>query len=130
MEKTMNTEMTKKGVDKPEPVQQRNWQTPPFDIYENKEELLLIADLPGVKTDHLKIHMDKNELTIEGLRTVVKHDHVLAQESEVCDFRRTFVVPPGIDEEKIKAETKYGVLRLHLPKSEAVKPRQIQVKAG
>lgn len=126
----MNTEMTKKGVDTPETVQQRNWQTPPFDIYENKDELLLIADLPGVKTDHLKIHMDKNELTIEGLRTVVKHDHVLAEESEVCDYRRTFVVPPSIDEEKIKAETKYGVLRLHLPKSEALKPRQIQVKAG
>ena len=126
----MNTEMTNKGVDTPEPVQQRNWQAPPFDIYENKEELLLIADLPGVKTDQLKIHMDKNELTIEGLRTAAKHDHVLAQEFEVCDYRRTFVVPPGIDEEKIKAETKYGVLRLHLPKSEAVKPRQIQVKAG
>jgi HSP20 family molecular chaperone IbpA len=130
MEKTMNTEITKKGVDTPEPVQQRNWQAPPFDIYENKEELLLVADLPGVKTDHLKIHMDNNELTIEGLRTPAKHDHVLAEESGVCDYRRTFSVPPGIDEEKIRAETKYGVLRLHLPKSEAVKPRQIQVKAG
>jgi HSP20 family molecular chaperone IbpA len=130
MEKTMNTEMTKKGTTPPEPVQQRNWQAPPFDIYENKEQLLLIADLPGVKTDHLKIHMDKNELTIEGLRTAAKHDHVLAEESQACDYRRTFSVPPGIDEEKIKAETKYGVLRLHLPKSEAIKPRQIQVKAG
>jgi HSP20 family molecular chaperone IbpA len=130
MEKTMTVEMTKKGVDKPELVQQRNWQAPLFDIYENKEELLLIADLPGVKTDHLQIHMDKNELTIEGLRTSAKHDHVLVDESPVCDYRRTFVVPPGIEETKIKAETKYGVLRLHLPKSEAVKPRQIQVKAG
>jgi len=126
----MTVEMTRKGVDKPEPVQQRNWQAPPFDIYENKEELLLIADLPGVKTEQLKIHMDKNELTIEGLRTPAKHHHVLVEESEVCDYRRTFVVPPGIDEEKINAETKYGVLRLHLPKSEAVKPRQIQVKSS
>jgi HSP20 family molecular chaperone IbpA len=126
----MNAEIPHKDLDKPELVQQRNWQSPPFDIYENEEELLLIADLPGVKTDHLKIHMNNNELTIEGLRTAVKHDHVLAQESEVRDYRRTFVVPPGIDEERIKAETKYGVLRLHLPKSEAVKPRQIQVKAG
>ena len=111
-------------------MQQRNWQAPPFDIYENKEELLLIADLPGVKADNLKIHMDKNELTIEGLRTRAKHDHVLIDESPVCDYRRTFVVPPGIDDKKIKAETKYGVIRLHLPKSEDVKPRQIQVKAG
>jgi HSP20 family protein len=126
----MTTEMTKKAVDKPEPVQQRNWQAPPFDIYENKEELLLIGDLPGVKTDQLKNHMDKNELTIEGLRTPVTHDHILVGEAPFCDYRRTFVVPPGIDDKKIKAETKYGVLRLHLPKSEAVKPRQIAVKAG
>jgi len=126
----MNTEMKKRSVETPEPVQQRNWQAPPFDIYENQDELLLVADLPGVKTDQLKIHMDKNELTIEGLRTPAKHDHVLAEESEACDYRRTFVVPPGIDEEKIKADTRFGVLRLHLPKSEAVKPRQIQVKSG
>jgi HSP20 family molecular chaperone IbpA len=130
MEKTMNTEMKKRGVETPEPVQQRNWQAPPFDIYESREELLLVADLPAVQTDHLKIHMDKNELIIEGLRTRTKHDHVLAEESEACDYRRTFVVPPGIDEAKIKAETKFGVLRLHLPISEAVKPRQIQVKSG
>ena len=126
----MTTEMTKKGIDKPEPVQQRNWQAPLFDIYENKDELLLIADLPGVTTDHLKIQMDKNELTVEGVRTPARYDHVLVDESTVCDYRRTFIVPPGIDDKKIRAETKHGVLRLHLPKSEAVKPRQIQVKAG
>jgi len=126
----MTVEMTKKGVDTPEPVQHRNWRAPPFDIYENKDELLLVADLPGVNTDHLKIHMDKNELTIEGLRTRAKHDHVLGEESEACDYRRKFVVPPGVDEAKIRAETKYGVLRLHLPKSEAAKPREIQVQAG
>jgi HSP20 family protein len=126
----MTTEMTNKTVDKSEPVQQRNWQAPPFDIYENKDELLLIADVPGVETDQFKIHMDKNELTIEALRTLAKHDHILVEESPLCDYRRTFVVPPGIDDKKIKAETQYGVLRLHLPKSEAVKPRQIPVQAG
>jgi HSP20 family molecular chaperone IbpA len=126
----MTKEMTKTEVDKPEPVQHRNWQTPPFDIYENKDELLLIADLPGVMTDNLTIHLDKNELIIEGLRTPTTHDHPLVDESMVCDYRRTFVVPPGIDEKKIAAETKHGVLRLHLPKSEAVKPKRIEVKAG
>jgi len=126
----MTTEMTKKSLDKPEPVQQRNWQAPAFDIYENNEELLLIADLPGVMTDHLKIQIDKNELIIEGVRTPTKHDHALVDESLLCDYRRSFIVPPGIDDKKIKAETKHGVLRLHLTKSEAVKPRQIPVKAG
>ena len=126
----MTVEMTKKGVSKPELVQQRRWQTTPVDIYENEEELLLIADLPGVKADNLTIHMDKNDLTIEGLRTPAKHDSSLVEEFASFDYRRAFVVPPGIDEKKIKAETKHGVLRLHLPKSEAAKPRQIQVKAG
>jgi HSP20 family protein len=126
----MSSELTKRGVDRLEPVQQRNWQEPPFDIYENKDELLLIADLPGVKTGHLKINLDKSELTVEGWRTPAKHNHVLGEEFEAWDYRRSFVVPPGIDGDKIKAETKYGVLRLHLPKSEAVKPRQIQVKSG
>jgi len=126
----MKTDMTQKRVEDLEPVQQRNWQAPPFDIYENKDELLLIADLPGVETDHLRIHMDKNDLTVEGLRTPAKRDHALLEESAHCSYRRTFVVPHGIDETKIKAETKHGVLRLHLPKSQAVKPRQIHVKAG
>jgi HSP20 family protein len=126
----MTKEMTKKSVDKPEPVQQRNWQAPLFDIYENNEELLLIADLPGVMTDHLKIQLDKNDLIIEGVRTPTRNDHVLVDESLVCDYRRTFVVPPGIDDKNIVAETKHGVLKLHLPKSEAAEHRQIQVKAG
>ena len=126
----MTVEMTKKGVSKPELVQQRRWQTTPVDIYENEEELLLIADLPGVKADNLTIRMDKNDLTIEGLRSPAEHNNFLVEEFTCFDYRRAFVVPPGIDEKKIKAETKHGVLRLHLPKSEAAKPRQIQVKAG
>ena len=127
----MTTNIIKKGTDKPEQVQQRSTVAPPFDIYENKEELLLIADLPGVKTDHLKIRMDQNELTVEGVRSPSKHEHtMLVEEFLVCNFYRTFVVPPGIDAERIRAETKNGVLSLHLPKSEALKPRQIQVKAG
>jgi HSP20 family molecular chaperone IbpA len=126
----MTVEMTKKGVNKPELVQQRRWQTTPVDIYENEEELLLIADLPGVKADNLTIRMDKNDLTIEGLRSPAEQVNSLVEEFAYFDYRRAFVVPPGIDEKKIKAETKHGVLRLHLPKSAAAKPRQIQVKAG
>ena len=54
----------------------------------------------------------------------------MAQEYRDTDFRRSFAVPSGIDGAKIYAELKSGVLRLHLPKSEALKPREIAVRAG
>jgi HSP20 family molecular chaperone IbpA len=126
----MTTAITEKGTETPELVQQRQWRAPYVDIYENKDELLLIADIPGVETDKLKIQLDKNELTIEALRLPSQHKNVLVSEFIGHDYRRTFVVPPGIDGQKIKAETKHGVLQLHLPKSETAKPKTIPVKAG
>ncbi len=126
----MTTEITKSNVETPELAQQRKWQTPLFDIFENKDELLLVADMPGVNSDNIKIHLDKNELIIEGNRKASTHSNALAVERSACDYQRAFTIPPGVDEMKIKAENKHGVLRLHLPKSETVKPRQIQVKAG
>ncbi len=126
----MTTEITKSNVETPELAQQRNWQAPLFDIFENNDELLLVADMPGVNSDNIKIQLDKNELIIEGKRKVSAHSNALAVERSACDYRRIFTIPPGVDEMKIKAENKHGVLRLHLPKSEAVKPRQILVKAG
>jgi HSP20 family protein len=104
--------------------------TPACDIYENKEEVLLMADLPGVATDQLRIHLEHDELTLEARREIGEGGSPLSAEYRACDFRRQFVVPPGIDGSKINAELKDGVLRLHLPKSEAVKPRQISVNAG
>jgi HSP20 family protein len=92
---------------------------PACDVYENKEEILLIADVPGATPDLLGIHLEKGELSLEARR-----------DDADCDFRRRFVVPTGIDSEKISAKLKNGVLELHLPKSEAIKPREITVRAG
>jgi HSP20 family protein len=109
---------------------QRPALTPACDIYENKEEILLLADLPGVSTDQLRMNLDNDELTLEARREVAESGATLSAEYRACDFRRQFVVPPGIDGSKINAELKEGVLLLHLPKSEEIKPRQISVKAG
>jgi HSP20 family molecular chaperone IbpA len=100
-----------------EAVQQRAGVAPRCDVFENKDEVLLVADLPGVAQDGLRIDVVDERISLEGRR-------------ESYDFRRSFVLPDGIDREKIVAELKDGVLRLHLPKAAAVKPRRISIKAS
>jgi HSP20 family protein len=105
-------------------------QSPPVDVYENADELLLLADMPGVTPDDVVIHLDQDELTIETRRKPVPEDKMARLEFVLVDYRRSFTVPHGLDADKIKAEVSNGVLALHLPKSPAIKPRQIQVRAG
>jgi HSP20 family molecular chaperone IbpA len=110
---------------------QRPSVAPLCDVYENNEELLVVADVPGVTADALNINLDKGELSIFARRDVSPKDGTfLGVEYRDCDYRRRFAVPSGIDAAKISAELKDGVLWLHLPKSEAQKPRQIAVRAG
>jgi len=113
-----------------ERVQQRQVIAPRVDVYENDSELLLVADVPGVDEKHLKIHLEKEQLTIEGRREEVDRGRPLGSEHRTADYHRTFLVNQGIDASKISAELKQGVLRLHLPKAEGIRPRQIEVKAG
>ena len=106
-------------------------QSPLVDVYENADELLLVADMPGVMPNELAIHLDKDELTIESHRAAATTEaKLLAAEFVPRDYRRSFTVPHGLDMDKVKAEFSNGILSLHLPKSPAVKPRQIQVRAG
>jgi HSP20 family molecular chaperone IbpA len=114
----------------PERVQQRAWVAPRVDIYENEDEVLLVADVPGVDKDGLTIDLDKDQLTLEGHVKEQAPGEALGREFQPVDYRRSFIVPSGIDASKITAELKNGVLTLHLTKSEALKPRQIVVRAG
>jgi HSP20 family protein len=123
------TRLTKRSGDAAEKLQQRPFLTPAVDIYENADELLLVADLPGVAKDGVTIHFDKGQLSIEGQRTAPASGSVLAAEFRALDYRRSFAVPQGIDSDKIAAEMTSGVLRVHLPKAAALRPRQIHVKA-
>jgi len=104
---------------------------PAVDVYENADELLLLADMPGVKKENIGIHLDKGQLTLEGTKSdSIDPAQLLLREYREVDFRRSFSLPNGIDTQKVSAELANGVLRVHLPKSEAVKPRQIRVRAG
>lgn len=103
--------------------------TPRFDIFENDDELLLFGDLPGVTKEGLDIRYERNELTIYG-KVAPRAGNVerLHAEYGVGDFHRTFAIGEAVDASRISAELKSGVLTLHLPKSEAVKPRRIEIK--
>lgn len=118
----MSKEMTETRKAAEQVTERERWDTPLVDVYENDDEFLLSADLPGVSHDALRIDVDSDELLIEGRRA---EDDRWGQ-----GFRRTFKLPPGTDYDKVNAELKHGVLWLHLPKAAAIKPRRISVKAG
>jgi|SRR5688572_25230395 HSP20 family protein len=125
-----DTNLRKRPDDSAEKMQERPTTAPLVDIYENADELLVVADMPGVAKDQMSIHFDKGQLTIEGRRTRSTTEGLLAAEYRTLDFHRQFLVPQGIDTDKIAAELERGVLRVHLPKSAALKPRQIAIKTA
>jgi HSP20 family protein len=104
---------------------------PLTDVYETKEELVLVADLPGVGAEGLDVTVEDAVLAIHGhLRETEKPaGKMLLQEFAVGPYYRSFQLPVDFDTEKIKASIKQGVLTLSLPKSERLKPRRIEVKA-
>lgn len=104
---------------------------PAVDVYENDDEYLVIADLPGVDPEAVEARFDRGELTLEARREPGKTEgSAMAEEFGGARFARTFRVPAKIDGESIAAELEHGVLRLHLPKSPEIRPRKITVKAG
>ncbi len=103
---------------------------PLVDIYENDEEILLRADMPGVEKKDISINIDNGKLSLGGIRKFETKGSAQWEEFGDVEYQRTFSVPQSIEIEKIAAELKDGVLSLHLPKSEAAKPRQIEIKAS
>jgi HSP20 family molecular chaperone IbpA len=124
------SKMTKYDERAPERVQQRVTVTPRVDVYENANELLLVADIPGATKESVSIQLDKGQLTIEASRREEKVGSPLVAEYRSIDYARVFAIPQGIDGSKIDAQLSGGVLRLRLPKSEALKPRRIEVRAN
>lgn len=124
------TAMQERQQDMPEKFEERPSLSPPVDVYENEEEVLLIADLPGVEKDDLHIDHHKGQITIGGHRRGAEGKPRVVAEFRSADYRRTFVVPQGIDADRIAAELKDGVLSVHMPKQESIKPKHIQVKAA
>jgi HSP20 family molecular chaperone IbpA len=110
----------------PERVEHRPKAVAPFvDVFENTTELLLLADVPGATREGIDVHVDKGELTLFARRAPAPEGAPAAH-----DYHRVFALPQGIDGSKIAAELNAGVLTVHLPKSDALRPRRIDVKAS
>ena len=127
----MATQLEKnRGNNGVENVKQRAAVVPNVDVYENAAEIVLVVDLPGVSKEGLQIDLDKDQLTIEARRRAAQEQRLHSQEFRALDYRRSFAIPIGIDRDKVDAELKAGILTLRLPKSDALRPRQIQVRAS
>ncbi|HMI84964.1 MAG TPA: Hsp20/alpha crystallin family protein [Polyangiaceae bacterium] len=122
--------MTKYDERSPERVKQRFTVAPRVDVYENANELLLVADMPGATKESVSIQLDKGQVTIEASRAEDMTGPSLVSEYRPTDYARVFSIPQGIDASKIDAQLSGGVLRLRLPKSDALKPRRIEVRSS
>lgn len=104
---------------------------PAVDIYESENELTLLADMPGVGPEDVSIDVKDNLLTIRGTVTSEGgHERLLLREYGIGDYYRQFTLGRTIDQGKIEASMKDGVLSLRLPKADVIKPRKISVKSG
>jgi len=102
---------------------------PAVDIYESEAAIVLLADMPGVAPEDVDVDLRDNQLTLLGKVTLEdRQERVLFQEYGVGDYYRQFTLSSRIDQGKIEAGMKDGVLTLTLPKAEVAKPKKIAVK--
>jgi HSP20 family protein len=94
--------------------------SPPVDVFENADEVLVVADVPGVPSHAVDVRVENGVLTLEAKRP---------SEPEMA-FARSFRFPPGIDAANITAEAKNGTVLVRLPKVAAAKPRKIAVEGA
>ncbi len=106
------------------------YYTPEVDIYEEKENIVLFVDMPGVKKENVNINLDNDVLTISGNIDQGKYEGMkpLYAEYNIGNYYRRFTLSDEINKDKIQANMDKGALKLILPKSEKVKPREIQIK--
>jgi len=111
------------------PAPDRTLFTPPIDIYESDEGLVLIADLPGVSVKTLELQVQNNKLTLLGRVTnpAPANARLLHKEYEEGDFLRSFILSEDVDHERVTARLNDGVLEVVLPRAAKSTPRRIEV---
>jgi len=106
---------------------------PPVDIYERDGSLVLSAELPGIDPKKVDIRLENNVLTLKGERALdgeVDRESFHRLERAYGGFTRSFTLPTAVDQDKIQADYKDGVLKVTLPTREEAKPRQIPISVG
>lgn len=115
-----------------EPTKPEKLFVPAVDIFETKEAVTVMAEMPGVPKDGVDVQLDEGKLTITGSRLcdICDKEAVLLKEYETGDYFRQFAVSETIDQEKIQATMANGILTLVLPKIAPAKPRKIEVRGS
>jgi len=106
---------------------------PAVDVFEEADAIRIVAEVPGVKPEEIKISLESNLLTIHGTKqqeAEEKTERVHHYERTYGAFERSFTLPASVEPNDIRANYDNGVLTLTLPKSEKAKPRQIEVQVG
>lgn len=107
--------------------------TPPTDIFERADSLVIMADMPGVDEKNVDLNIDRNILTVHGRCTCdAPQGHECTYGEYSCGgvYERSFTLSGDLDTQKIDADMQDGVLKIVLPKAEQAKPRKIEVKSG
>ena len=112
-----------------EPAATTSW-SPSVDIFETEGEIVVKSELPGMDRKDITLHLENNVLTLRGERKFekeTKEENYHRIERSYGNFSRSFSIPATVDEEKIRADYKDGVLKIVLPKKEQAKPKQIKI---
>ncbi len=119
VENTVPSVQQKKEVtDKENTRSQGRYYFPAVDIFDHKNELIVIADVPGVDKENIKIRVEEGILTLEATHSDMSKGEPFYREFEWGNFYRQFKLSDEIDDDNISAEVKNGVLTIHLPKTE------------
>jgi HSP20 family molecular chaperone IbpA len=110
--------------------------SPPVDIYEDDQGLVVVADVPGADPGALDVRVERGVLTIQARATPrdasrqAGSAEPIYREYELTGFFRQFQLPEEVDTTRIEADLKHGVLTLHLPRVAPAQPRRIEVRTG
>lgn len=115
-----------------EAVEGLGW-APSVDLADTDGELILTAELPGVKPEDVEVDIESDSLTIKGQKKEEREEsakEMRLYERQYGSFERTFSLPRSVDAEHVKAEFKNGILTVHLPKKEEAMGRKIEIRAS
>ncbi|MBO0738674.1 MAG: Hsp20/alpha crystallin family protein [Alphaproteobacteria bacterium] len=105
---------------------------PPSDIYETRDNIVVLAEMPGVGPDGVDITLERRVLTIRGRSSAVERAGYQRVHSEYAhgDYERVFTLSENIDRDRIEATLRDGVLHLVLPKAETARPKRIELRTS
>lgn len=113
-----------------EALEQESWVAPMVDIYETNDDYYLIANMPGVAKEDVKVKLEEGDLVIMGRVNFLgemKKKYIM-KEIDSSNYYRKFKLSDSVDEDKIDAKLENGRLFVFLPKVERVKPKTIEIK--